>query len=113
MEPSKKYYAVKCIFSVPPREELGKYLYEERVLLWRAESFDEAFEMAKREAAEYESENEGVSFTGRSDAYEIVDDIIGHGSELWSLQRGSNFEPYYYVKTFIDTEREVGYEVNK
>jgi len=113
MESTRKWYAIKCIFEVPAREELGKHLYEERVLLWKAESFEEAFEFAKKEAKEYEKEAEGISFIGRSDAYEIDHDIIGHGSELWSHQRGSNFEPHNYVRTFIDTEKEVGYEIDK
>lgn len=112
MNSSARWYATKTIFSIPNREELGKYLYEERVLLWRATSFEEAFEFATAEAKDYEKVVDGILFLGRCDAYQIDHDIIGHGSELWSLQRGSNLEPYVYVKTFIDTEREVGDEID-
>ncbi|MCH6259323.1 DUF4288 domain-containing protein [Puniceicoccaceae bacterium K14] len=111
MSTKKYWFTTKAIFSVPNREELGNYLYEERVLLWNASSFDEAFKLASEEAKEYEKNAEGIRFLGRCDAYQIDHDLIGHGSELWSLQRGSNLEPYYYVKTFIDTEREVGDEM--
>lgn len=107
---AQHWFTTKTIFSIPNREELGKFLYEERVLLWRASSFEEAFSLAANEAREYEEIVDGIRFLGRCDAYRIDDDLVGHGTELWSLQRGSNLDPYYYVKTFIDTSREVGDE---
>ncbi|MGW2303283.1 hypothetical protein [Streptomyces sp. NPDC001809] len=61
--------------------------YEERVVLFRARSLDEAVELGEREAAEYAGEG-GFEVLDLVQAYRITDDAdegVGAGTEVFSL----------------------------
>jgi hypothetical protein len=65
------WYAVKCVFSHPTRvKEEGAALFEERITLWRAESWEEAFLKAKDEAKLYAHEAACV-FIKATDAFHL------------------------------------------
>ncbi|WP_055585280.1 hypothetical protein [Peterkaempfera griseoplana] len=59
--------------------------YEERVVLFRARSLDEAVELAERESAEYAGEN-GFEALGMVQVYRISvgDQQVGAGTEVFS-----------------------------
>ncbi len=76
--------------------------YEERVTLWRAASFDEAIELAEREAVEY-SESVAGRYLGIAQAYHIGSEEPSHGDEVFSLLRTSELGPSEYVTAFFDT----------
>jgi len=100
-------YSVRCLFRWQSRaEQVAKYLYEERITLWQAESLDEAVELAEQEAAAYAGDAD--EFLGFSQAYALEDLLSGHGAEVFSLLRESDLEPNEYIDTFFDTggERE-------
>ena len=100
------WFAVKCLFSHPSRAEDGeRFLYEERTTLWRASTFQEAFALAEAEAAKYARDSHST-FVRATDSYHLFDESIGHGSEIWSLMRGSGMEPELYAQTFCSTPRD-------
>lgn len=105
--------------------------YEERVTLWRADSFDDAIKRAETEAAEH------IKIVGDGElldvfqAYLVTDD--GHaiaeaataageqdgvilegqsGLEVFSLIRDSDLPPKEYVDRFFDTGTEHQQRVN-
>ncbi|MFG3098023.1 hypothetical protein [Streptomyces sp. NPDC048202] len=59
--------------------------YEERVVLFRARSLDEAIELAEQESAEYAGENDFEAL-GMVQAYRISDrdEEVGAGTEVFS-----------------------------
>jgi hypothetical protein len=101
--------AVRCIFvnpsSAPPSEP---NTYEERITLWRAQSFEEAIERAERDAAEYAEALAPCEYTGSAQAYHLPHDgaPVGDGTEIFSLTRDSDLEPDDYVTRFFDTGTE-------
>jgi len=96
---TEPWYAVKCIFSHPSRaREKEGHLYEERITLWKANSWNEAFEKAKEEAKKYEEED--CIFIKALEAFHLFDQKVGNGTEVWSVMRSSHFDAETYMKTF-------------
>jgi hypothetical protein len=100
------WFAVKCLFSHPSRAtDAEQFLYEERITLWRAASWDEAFRLAEAEAQEYASSDDCVFITA-TDAFHLFDESVGAGTEVWSTMRGSGMDADTYKKTFCATPRD-------
>lgn len=98
-------YSVRCIFRWEQRQDQkAKHLYEERITLWLAESFNHAIELAEQEAEDYASEN--MEFLGYSQAYELFESTPINGIEVFSLLRESDLDSEKYINTFFDTGRE-------
>jgi hypothetical protein len=70
------WYAVRCVFLVQDnRLPAGQKAYEERMTMWRADSFDEAIAKAEQEGHGYVDDHEHVEeFTGLAQAYHLFDD---------------------------------------
>jgi RimJ/RimL family protein N-acetyltransferase len=94
------WYGVRCVFR---DRELG--VYEERVTLWRAASFDEAIERGESEAREYCADLDSVEYTDFAEAYRMYDEP-GEGAEVFSLMRESELPVGEYVERFFDTGAE-------
>ena len=62
----------------------GSYLYEERVVLIKATSFDEAIIEAEKEAKEYADEGSGIDYPGYVNVYELDDEEIKDKAEIYS-----------------------------
>jgi hypothetical protein len=104
--PQQPWFAVKCLFSHPARADASeRFLYEERITLWRASSFQEAFALAEAEAAEY-ARSSTCTFVRATDSFHLFEDSVSHGSEVWSVMRGSGMEPELYAETFCATPRD-------
>lgn len=102
----KEWYSVSCLFHHPTRKELGEnYLYEERITLWEAHSLKEAYVKASDEATQYAQEANAV-FVQPLSSFRLFDESIVNGTEVYSLMRGSNFEPKFYRDTFCITDRD-------
>jgi hypothetical protein len=101
------WYAVRCVFRLGRPEGAGGKAYEERITLWRADSFEHAIERAEAEAVEYAST--GVGASGRylrlAQAY-LLYDVPGDGAEIFSLIRESKRKPRAYLDRFFDTGAE-------
>jgi hypothetical protein len=100
MSDSEPWYAVRCLFDHPSRRKDGEdHLYEERITLWKAKSFDDAFSQTEIEAMKYADENHCV-FLRTSDCSHLFDEVIQEGSEIFTTMRGSNMHPELYQKTY-------------
>lgn len=85
----------------------GRQYYEERITLWRCDTFKDAIAAAEIEAEEYAAVLD-VEFTGLSQAYRFDEDPRDDGAEVFSLLRYSEVEPDDYLDHFFDTGAENG-----
>lgn len=99
MSQDEPWYGVRCVFAVDGND--GPY-YEERVTIWRAESFDEAVELAEADAAEYAATLD-AEYLGLAQAFHVgIDDRpIEPGDEVFSLMRRSDLSADDYIKHFF------------
>jgi hypothetical protein len=99
------WFAVKCLFSHPDRaSDADGNLYEERITIWRASTFEEAFALAEAEAREYAADD--CQFVRAAQAFHLFEESVRHGSEVWSVMRGSHMQPELYIETFCATPRD-------
>jgi len=103
---SEPWYSVKCLFHHPARKSDSEdFLYEERVTLWKAASFEEAHQFAEQEARQYASEAKCV-FVALTDSFHLFEEKLSPGAEVYSSMRGSNLRPADFRKTFCVTARD-------
>lgn len=103
--PDEPWYAVRTVVRFPADDE-GDAAYEERITLWRADSFEEAVERAEAEAEDY-AIGHGGEPVGLSQVYHLaIGDAVADGDEVFSLIRRSPLEPDDYVDRFFDTGEE-------
>lgn len=101
---SEPWYAVRCLFHFPWGDPPG--VYEERITLWKAGSFDEAIERAENEAAEYVADGEGI-YVGLAQSFHLaVGESVSDGAEVFSLMRDSRLERDEYIDRFFSTGAE-------
>src|SRR5262245_48137484 len=86
------WYGAKCIFLHTKIESLPGKVYEERVILIKASSFDEAINRAEGEAEKYARELEGCTYTGYMDVFHIYGERVSDRSEIYSLMRTSDLK---------------------
>lgn len=92
------WYATRMVFEWEPG------LYEERITLWQADSFDEAIDRGVDEARRYANDH-GMTGTGMVQAFALFE-APGDGAEVFSLLRESDLSADDYVEAFFDTGRE-------
>lgn len=81
------WYGVKCLVEhAGLADALEVHVYEERVVLVRAASFEEAIERAERRTEEYAS-GIGGQYIGYANAYRMSDVALGDGAEVYSVMR--------------------------
>ncbi|MGW1060372.1 hypothetical protein [Micromonospora rubida] len=95
------WFAVRSVFQYGSD---APFVYEERITVWRAVSFDAAVALAEAEAAEYTNEFDR-RYLGFAQAYRMFDEL-GHGAEVYSLMRDSELPSDAYLTTFFDTGEE-------
>lgn len=100
------WYGAKCIFLHTQIEGCPGQVYEERVVLTKATSLDDAIQRAESLAKEYASDCGGCSYTGFINVFHIYDENIGDGSEVYSLMRTSELSTNAYLDQFYDTGME-------
>ena len=98
-----QWYSVRCVFvHAIPKGRDKKYLYEERITVWKTSSIKKALELADMEAVEYCADG-GCRYLKFAQAYHLYADRIGNGVEVFSLMRDS-FLPYgKYLNKHFDT----------
>jgi len=106
-------YTVKSVIQWTRRQgQKKKFLYEERITAWTADSLDKAIELAESEAKTYASK-EGFEALDLFQGFSLFDevDFIQQGSEIFSLLRESDLDSNPYLDTFFDTgtERQTDY----
>lgn len=98
-------YSTRCLFEWAPRTGQRKlHLYEERITLWRANSADDAIDMAEREAQAYAGDNS--TYLGVCQSYRLVESLAVSGVEIFSLLRESDLEPQNYIDALFATGHE-------
>lgn len=103
--PKLRWYGAKCVFQIPcDAEAAGHRVYEERVTLWRASSFEEAIAKAEVEAEEYAGA-EG-RYLGYCNVFELYDNPAKEGAEVFSLLRESELPEADYLDRFFDDGQE-------
>jgi hypothetical protein len=100
------WYSAKCIFLHADVQSENGRVYEERVVLLKAENLDEAIEFAEKEATEYAQNLEGCSYLGFVSVFHIYDETIESGTEIYSLMRDSKLDKNKYLNRFYDTGKE-------
>lgn len=83
----------------------AKYVYEERITLWRAKTMDGAIRKSEAEAKRYAKES-GGTYLKFIQAYWLYDEVDADGSEVFSLMRESNLPSKQYIDTHFDTGAE-------
>lgn len=88
-----------------------RHLYEERITVWRTNSFEQAIERAEREADKYARDTE-CKYLGFAQAYHLPAERLRSGSEVFSLMRESNLAQPKYLDKHFDTgaERQISIE---
>lgn len=82
MNDKPPWYGAK-VYSPSRRFEEHGHLYEERVVLLKAESEDEAIDRAEKEAREYAQNLEGCSYLGYVNVFHVYNESIGDGTEVF------------------------------
>jgi hypothetical protein len=105
--PSKDWYSVRSIFRSDTTED-GKprRAFEERVVLFRAESFDEALAKGEAEAKQYASDWPHPKILNRIVAFHIHDEDLREGDEVWSCIRDLDISDEEFHRRIFDGEFE-------
>ena len=98
-EAPKLWFSARTVYE---HDKSGDGLFEERIVLVRAAGFEEALERAEAEAAVY-AEQVGCVYTGYVSAYEIVEEQLTDGAEVFSLMRDSSLSADEYIDRFYTT----------
>ena len=100
------WYGAKCIFRHNDRQTADGFMYEERIILLKAERADAAIARAEKEAQTYAADLSGCEFIEFVDVFHLFDETIGDGTEIYSLMRLSNLDKDKYLDTFYNTGSE-------
>ncbi len=95
----KLWFSARTVYE---HDKTGDGLFEERIVVLRAEGFEEALERAGVEAAGY-ADAVGCVYTGYVSVYEIVEEALGDGTEVFSLMRDSDLSAEAYIDRFYTT----------
>jgi hypothetical protein len=99
------WYGVRLIYKLATGEL--RQAYEERVIIVRAESAEDALGQAERYSKEYEGDTR--QYTGYAMLFHIFDEdgpCLGPGVEVFSLVRYSDLDVDDYLDRFHDTGNE-------
>jgi len=97
------WYSAKCIFRHNDRKDGDSNMYEERIVLLKAENLDEAIIRAENEAKQYVSDLPTCEYLGFVDVFHLFDETIEDGTEVYSLMRQSKLDKEKYLNNFYDT----------
>lgn len=100
-----EWYSAKCVFR-HLETDIRRQMYEERIILLKADSFDEAFSKAASEAEKYCTESDNCQYTGFADIFRLYEEKIGDKSEIFSVMRTSDLETDNYLERFYPEESE-------
>ncbi|WP_162844091.1 DUF4288 domain-containing protein [Sinobacterium caligoides] len=95
-----EWYAVRNVFHFGVKSD-GKNVFEERVVVFQAESFDEVHSKAEAEAAQYAKDND-FSVHDMQECYRQDGENLIDGYEVWSQL----FEAHLSLEAFYATRYE-------
>jgi hypothetical protein len=88
----------------PSSKVEGGCVYEDRVVLIRADTADEAIEKAEAEAATYAGD--GSEFLGFTNVFHLYASSLRDKTEVYSRMRSSTLSPGDYLDHFHDSGAE-------
>jgi len=94
---SKTWYSAQCIFLHADKGHGPRQMYEERIVVLRADSMESAIKVAAKEAEEYCRDLDGCRYIGHVDVFAMYDDELGEGSEIFSRMQKSDLKPKEYL----------------
>jgi len=96
------WYSVRCVFRHDDLSERAPgTVYEERLVLVRAASFEEALAKGEAEAREYADGFE-TTYIDYADVFHLSADNVGDGTEVFSLMRTSDLGDDEFVARYFD-----------
>ena len=99
-------YGVRCLFRhASAGTKSTKPCYEERITLWRADSFADALLLAEAEGRDYAADVD-AEWCDVVQAYALSDNPGYQGAEVFSLMRDSDAPIDEYATSFFDTGHE-------
>jgi hypothetical protein len=99
------------MFSHPTRTVEGmEFTYEERITLWLANSMVEAATKGAIEARQYANEAK-AEFIKVTNVFNLFDEKLAEGVEVWGYMRTSNLKPEVYLKNYLSTENDAAGEI--
>ena len=103
-----EWYGAKTVFKHTRMiGENACCVFEERVVVFLANDFDHAITKAETEAAKYCSNlDDSAMYLGFVDVYNLAEENINDGVEVYSLMRESNLSDKDYLDSFYDTGKE-------
>lgn len=104
------WYAIRNVYLFGTKQN-GTNVFEERVVCFEAQSWDEAHKKAEAEAAEYARDNGFIAYSEQS-GYEQDGNALIDGYEVWSelFEANETLEEFYknrYTKYEYQPERPV------
>lgn len=99
------WYSIRAIYEHAPESD-GMRLYEERMLLFRAQDIETAFALAENESRQYLTLNPTFERVGEWVAFAVAASENGlEGTEIWSgLSRSSLTGHQYYERRYTAYE---------
>jgi hypothetical protein len=80
------------------------HIYEERITLWQAASFDQAIERAEDEAKRYAAALRRTEYLSVAQTYHLAtENQPGDGDEIFALLRDCALVPDEYIARFFAT----------
>lgn len=102
-----EWYGAKAIFMHSDLAKNGSStVYEERIVVLRAQSLDQAITRAEAAAAKYVRGLKGCKYIGFVDVFHMYEARIEEGTEVFSLMRDSRLKPKQYLDRFYDSGKE-------
>ena len=100
-----KWFAIRTVY-YRGEEAPGRSVYEERSVLYRAETPEAAFELAEEDNSQYLKLNPTLKRVGNPGAFQLGetgDDL--HRAEVWSVLGASPLAPdEYFRRHYLDIE---------
>ncbi len=97
-----RWFGVRSVYCSRCVDPEHAFSYEERVLVFLADSFESAIKLAEHESQQYVGTSESIALD-YFNAFEIIDDQIQNGTEVYSLIRDSNLASEEYIDSYFDT----------
>jgi len=97
---TESWFAVKSVFQHLATKFGPRQTYEERIILVKANSFENARNKAAREAKRYAKVLDGCKFTGFLDTFHLFDRKVEDLSEIYSTRLPSNLSPEKYLDRY-------------
>ena len=103
----QEWYAAKSVYRHHSVSDgSGQGTFEERVVLLRASNVEDAIARAETEAMAYCGADGGITYLNFVDVFHLIDDIVGDGTEIYSLVRESDLSDDGYLERFYDSGSE-------